>query len=134
MVKIIETPRDGFQALPDFIDTKLKVEYINQLLKCGFDTVEVGSFVSPRVIPQMADTGKILESIDYENTNSNIAVLAVTKKGADLAVQYDQVDQIFFPFSTSPTFLKRNTKQTVEEAYQVAEYIQNLCVKYNFCL
>ena len=131
MVKIIETPRDGFQALPNFIDTDRKIEYINQLLKCGFDTVEVGSFVSPRVIPQMADTAKVLESIDIDNTDSDIAVLAVTKKGADIAIQFDQVDQIFFPFSTSPTFLKRNTKQTVEEAYQIAEYIQNLCVKHN---
>jgi len=131
VVKIIETPRDGFQALPNFIDTDRKIEYINQLLKCGFDTVEVGSFVSSRVIPQMADTAKVLESIDLDNTDSDIAVLAVTKKGADIAIQFDQVDQIFFPFSTSPTFLKRNTKQTVEEAYQIAEYIQNLCVKHN---
>ncbi len=131
MVKIIETPRDGFQALPNFIETDLKIKYINQLLKCGFDTVEVGSFVSPRVIPQMADTGKILDTIDLDNTDSEIAVLVVTKKGADIAVQYDQIDQIFFPFSTSSTFLQRNTKQTVDEAYQIAEYIQNLCVKYN---
>ncbi len=131
MVKIIETPRDGFQALPDFIDTKLKIEYINQLLKCGFDTVEVGSFVSPRVIPQMADTGQILENIKLDNTKSEVAVLVVTKKGADIAVQYEQVDQIFFPFSTSPTFLQRNTKQTVEEAYGIVEHIRNLCVKYN---
>ena len=116
MVKIVETPRDGFQALPGFIETDLKVEYINQLLKCGFDTVEAGSFVSPKVIPQMADSGKILERIDLDNTNSEIAVLVVTKKGADIAVQYEQVDQIFFPFSTSSTFLKRNTKHICNDA------------------
>lgn len=81
MVKIIETPRDGFQGLPQLIPTKKKIEYINILLQCGFDTVEVGSFVSPTAIPQMADTAEVLDGIDFENSSSEIAVLVATSRG-----------------------------------------------------
>ncbi len=107
-IKIIETPRDGMQGIDEFIPTHKKIEYINLLLQCGFDTVEVGSFVSPKAIPQMADTPELLEKLDYSKTNSNIAVLVANLKGGKLATQFDMVDQIFYPFSTSPTFLKKN--------------------------
>ncbi len=128
-IKIIETPRDGMQGLEAIIPTEKKVEYINILLQCGFDTVEVGSFVSPRAIPQMADTAEIIEKLDYSKTNLNIAVLAANIKGGQLAVQFDVVDQVFYPYSTSPTFLKKNLNTTLEEAEQTVNELQNLCVK-----
>ena len=130
MVKIIETPRDGFQGLPQLIPTDKKVEYINLLLKCGFDTVEVGSFVSPKTIPQMADTGEVLDGLDFENSSSEIAVLVATSKGGERAMSFPQIDQIFYPFSTSPSFLKRNINQTLEQSESTIDYIQNLCVKH----
>jgi hydroxymethylglutaryl-CoA lyase len=130
-IKIIETPRDGFQALNGIIPTSDKVKYINQLLRCGFQTVEVGSFVSPRLIPQMADTADVLRQLDLQDVTSDIAVLAVTEKGGQMACDFKQVDQVFFPFSTSPTFLRRNIKSTLVQADQTIDGIQNLCLKYN---
>ena len=130
MVKIIETPRDGFQGLPYIIETKKKIEYTNLLLKCGFHTVEVGSFVSPKIIPQMADTAKVLNGIDLSETKSEIAVLVATEGGAKQAVTFGQVDQIFYPFSISSEFLKRNINRTLEEAVVSITNIQNLCVQH----
>ncbi len=129
MIKITETPRDGFQGLSSVVNTQLKINYINTLLQCGFDTVEVGSFVSPRAIPQMADTGEVLENLDLENNVSKIAVLVANKKGCEKAVAYEQVDKIFYPFSFSPTFLKKNLNTTVEEAEKTVDDIINLSVK-----
>ncbi len=128
MVKIIETPRDGFQGLPQLVPTNKKIEYINLLLQCGFDTVEVGSFVSPKAIPQMADTAEVLDGIDFENSNSKIAVLVATKRGGERAMSFPQIDQIFFPFSTSPTFLKRNINKTLEQADKTIDELQNMCI------
>jgi len=130
-VVITETPRDGFQALPDFIPTQQKVEYINRLLQCGFDTVEVGSFVSPRAIPQMADTGEVLRNLDLSETKSKIAVLVATVKGAKMACEFKQVDKIFFPFSLSETFLKKNINQTQKEAEQTIDELINLCERFD---
>lgn len=130
-IKIIETPRDGFQALNGIIPTSDKVKYINQLLRCGFQTVEVGSFVSPKLIPQMADTAEVLRQLDLQDVTSDIAVLAVTEKGGQMACDFKQVDQVFFPFSTSPTFLRRNIKSTLVQADQTIDGLQNLCLKYN---
>ena len=128
-IKIIETPRDGMQGLDTIIPTRKKIEYINLLLQCGFDTVEVGSFVSPTTIPQMADTAEVLEKLDYTNTRSTIAVLAANVKGGKLAAQFEAVQQIFYPFSTSPTFLEKNLHTTFAEAEATVDYLQNLCVK-----
>jgi hydroxymethylglutaryl-CoA lyase len=128
-IKIIETPRDGMQGIDQFIPTGKKIEYINMLLKCGFDTVEVGSFVSPKAIPQMADTAEVLNKLDFSNTKSNIAVLVANLKGGQLAVEFDQVDELFYPFSTSPTFLNKNLHTTIEKAEQTIDDLQNLCVK-----
>jgi hydroxymethylglutaryl-CoA lyase len=128
-IKIIETPRDGMQGLDTIIPTKRKIEYINLLLQCGFDTVEVGSFVSPKAIPQMADTAEVLKKLDYSKTKSNIAVLVANLKGGKLAVEFDAVDLIFYPYSSSPTFLKKNLNTTIKEAERTVEELQNLCVK-----
>jgi hydroxymethylglutaryl-CoA lyase len=128
-IKIIETPRDAMQGLETIIPTHKKVAYINLLLQCGFDTVEVGSFVSPKAIPQMADTAEVLKKLDYSKTNSNIAVLAANLKGGELAAQFDEVDLIFYPYSSSPTFLKKNLNTTIKEAERTVEGLQNLCIK-----
>ncbi|MCF6342701.1 MAG: hypothetical protein L3J31_07860 [Bacteroidales bacterium] len=127
-IKIIATPRDGWQGLKDIIPTEKKIHYINLLLQAGFDTVEVGSFVSPKAIPQMADTATVLEKIDWENKQSKIAVLVVTEKGGRKAVSYEQVDQLFYPFSISPTFLQKNIRQDLVTAERTIDQLQNLCV------
>jgi len=128
-IKIIETPRDAMQGMEKFIPTHKKIAYINLLLQCGFDTVEVGSFVSPKAIPQMADTAEVLKKLDYSKSNSNIAVLAANLKGGELAVQFDEVDLVFYPYSSSPTFLKKNLNTTIKEAEIMVEGLQNLCIK-----
>ncbi len=128
-LKIIETPRDGMQGIGQFIPTHKKIEFINLLLQCGFDTVEVGSFVSPKAIPQMKDTAEVLGKIDLSDTNSKIAVLVVNEKGGEKAVQYDFVDQLFFPFSISPTFIQRNLNTTIEKAEKTIDKLQDLCVR-----
>lgn len=128
-IKIIETPRDGMQGINSFIPTQKKIGYINLLLKCGFDTVEVGSFVSPIAIPQMKDTAEVLEKLDLSLTKSKIAVLVANLKGGKMAAKLDQVNEIFFPFSTSPTFLKKNLNATITEAEKTVEELQNLCVR-----
>jgi hydroxymethylglutaryl-CoA lyase len=91
----------------------------------------VGSFVSPRAIPQMADTPEVLAGIDLSNTNSRIAVLVANMKGGEMAVQFEQVDEIFYPYSTSPTFLRKNLNTTLAEAERSVEELQNLCIKHN---
>lgn len=130
-IKIIETPRDGMQGIKTLIPTHKKIEYINLLLQCGFHTVEVGSFVSPRAIPQMADTAEVLQKLDYSKTKSRIAVLVANTKGGKLAAEFEHVDEIFYPYSTSPTFLKKNLNTTLEKAEQTIDELQNLCVKHN---
>ena len=127
-IKIIETPRDGWQGLKDIIPTDKKVDYINLLLQAGFDTVEVGSFVSPKAIPQMADTATVLEKINCENSPSKIAVLVATEKGGKMATSFPQIDQLFFPFSISPIFLQKNIKQNFVIAERTIDQLQNLCV------
>jgi len=131
VVKIIETPRDGFQGLPKIVPTQTKIDYINLLLQCGFNTVEIGSFVSPRVIPQMADTGKVLEGIDFANSKSEIAILTATKKGGEMAMNYPQINQVFYPFSTSQSFIKKNINQTLEQAEATIDELQNMCIIHN---
>lgn len=130
-IKILETPRDGMQGIEQFIPTVKKIEYINILLKCDFHTVEVGSLVSPKAIPQLADTAKVLDNLDYDNTSSRIAILVANNKGGDIAMKFDVVDDIIYPFSVSETFLKRNINQTFEEAEKTIDYLQNLSVKNN---
>ena len=128
-IKIIETPRDGMQGIERFIPTQNKIAYINLLLQCGFDTVEVGSFVSSKAIPQMRDTAEVLEKLDLSLTKSKIAVLVANLKGGKMAAGFDQVDELFYPFSTSPTFLKKNLNATIKEAEKTVDELQNLCVK-----
>ncbi len=131
MIKITETPRDGMQGLARFIPVKNKIEYINALLQCGFDTLETGSFVSPRAIPQMADTGEVLKHLKDKPDKTKIAVLVANQKGGTLANEFEIIDQIFYPFSVSPTFLKRNLNTNLDEAEKTIDFLQNLCVESN---
>jgi hydroxymethylglutaryl-CoA lyase len=127
MLKIIECPRDAMQGIKHFIPTETKVKYIQQLLKVGFDTIDVGSFVSPKMIPQMQDTPDVLRQLDMSKTKSKLLTIVANLRGAQEAVGYEQVTYLGFPFSVSPTFQMRNTNATMEEALQRVEEIFKLC-------
>ncbi|WP_291721983.1 hydroxymethylglutaryl-CoA lyase [Bernardetia sp.] len=129
MLKIIECPRDAMQGLSDFIDTDIKINYLNSLLKVGFDTLDFGSFVSEKAIPQMKDTAQVLEGLDVSDTKL-LAVIA-GYGGLKRAIEYDKIDYLGFPLSISETFQLRNTKKTIEEALEVVSDSQNLCLKHN---
>jgi len=130
-IKIIETPRDGMQGISRFIPTSRKIEYIKLLLQCGFDTVEVGSFVSPRAIPQMADTEEVIEHINWEDSDSKIAVLVANLRGGEKAVHFQGVDQLFYPFSLSSTFLGLNMNTTLASAEKTIDSLLDLSGKWS---
>ena len=127
MIKLVECPRDAMQGWPHLIPTATKINYLNQLLKVGFDTIDFGSFVSPKAIPQMADTKDVIGSLDLSNTKSKLLAIVANKRGADDAIVYEQINYLGFPFSISPTFQKRNANSSIEEALKIVEEIQNLC-------
>jgi len=131
MLKLIECPRDAMQGLHEFIPTEVKAAYINQLLKTGFDTIDFGSFVSPKAIPQMRDTAQVLSKLNLDTTSTKLLSIVANKRGADDASQFDEIDYLGFPFSISETFQKRNTNSSIEESFARVEVIQNLCVKNN---
>src|SRR5690242_14880373 len=116
-IKLIECPRDAMQGWQHFIATEKKIEYINSLLKVGFDTIDFGSFVSPKAIPQMADTKDIIRKLKFETRNpkSETKLLAIiaNERGAEDAVQFDEITYLGFPFSISPTFQQKNTNSTI---------------------
>lgn len=130
-VKLIECPRDAMQGWKTFIPATQKVEYLNTLLQVGFDTLDCGSFVSPKAIPQMADTGEVLDKLDMDATSTKLLVIVANERGATEAVQYDQVSYLGFPFSVSPTFQQRNTNSTPQESLARVEAIQHLCIRHN---
>jgi hydroxymethylglutaryl-CoA lyase len=129
MFKILETPRDAMQGLERFIPTKDKITLINSTLKVGFDIVDVGSFVSPKAIPQMADIAEVMDNLDFSETRSKIFALVASVRGGHDAAQYDAVDFIGFPFSTSHTFLKRNINSDFRKAEATIDELQNICIK-----
>lgn len=130
-MKIIECPRDAMQGIKELIPTEKKAAYINQLLKVGFDTIDFGSFVSPRAIPQMADTAEVLSQLDLSNTNSKLLTIVANPRGATNACSHEEIDYLGFPFSVSETFQKRNTNSSIEDALHSIEEIQELCDKHN---
>lgn len=130
-VKLIECPRDAMQGWEHQIPTEKKVAYINQLLKVGFDTIDFGSFVSPKAIPQMADTKDVLPQLDLDQTKSKLLAIVANKRGADDAVAFEQINYLGFPFSISETFQQKNTNSSIEESLIRVDEIQNLCVKNN---
>ncbi len=128
-IKIIECPRDAMQGLKEFIPTELKANYLNQLLKSNFDTLDFGSFVSPKAIPQLADTKEVLNLLDLSSTKTKLLAIIANERGAEDAVNFDEITYLGFPFSISETFQIRNTNSTIEEAFLKVENIQNLCIK-----
>jgi hydroxymethylglutaryl-CoA lyase len=127
-VKIIECPRDAMQGWPHAIATDTKIQYINQLLEVGFDTLDCGSFVSPKAIPQMADTAEVLNAIHVANTTTKLLVIVANKRGAQQAVQFNNVTYLGFPFSISETFQQLNTNSSIAESIVRVQQIQDLCV------
>ena len=128
-VKLIECPRDAMQGWPHFIPTEKKIEYINALLKVGFDTIDFGSFVSPKAIPQMADTKEVIQKIKIQNSKSKLLAIIANQRGAEDAVVFDEINYLGFPFSVSETFQMRNTNSTIAQSLGRVEEIQNLCIK-----
>jgi hydroxymethylglutaryl-CoA lyase len=127
MMKIIESPREGMQGFSRLISTSDKIRFVNALLRVGFDTVETGSIVSSKVIPQMADSLEVLEKMDYQGSKSNRMMLAVNDRGARLIGEIDSVTHISYPFSFTPTFLRLNVNSTVEKSLETVEQVMEIC-------
>ena len=130
-VKIIECPRDAMQGIHDFIPTDVKADYINQLLKVGYDTIDFGSFVSPKAIPQMRDTADVLSRLKLDKSESKLLAIIANSRGAEDAVNFEEITYLGFPFSISETFQLRNTNATIEESLIRVEEIQNIAAKFN---
>ena len=128
-ITLVECPRDAMQGWKHFIPTEQKVKYLNALLKVGFDVLDFGSFVSPKAIPQMADTKEVIPQLELNNTKTKLLGIIANTRGAEDAVQYDEVSYLGFPFSISETFQLRNTNKTIAESLMQVEEIQNLCVQ-----
>ncbi len=129
VIKLVECPRDAMQGWKAFIPTMEKVAYINQLLKVGFDTLDFGSFVSSKNIPQMADTKEVIPHLDVQNTNTKLLAIIANTRGAEEAAGFDKIHYLGFPFSISPTFQKRNTNSSIEESFQTVIDMKNICDK-----
>ena len=130
-MKFIECPRDAMQGIGTFIPTEKKISYINKLLEVGFDTIDVGSFVSKNAIPQMVDTEEVIKGINVTNSNSKLLTIVANERGAEKAAQFDEITYLGFPFSISETFQKKNINSTIKESLLRLESIQNICVKSN---
>jgi hydroxymethylglutaryl-CoA lyase len=124
-IKLIECPRDAMQGWKTFIPTELKIEYLNQLLQVGFHTLDFGSFVSAKAIPQLADTAEVLKGLKL--TNTKLLAIIANVRGAETAVQYNEIEYLGFPFSISETFQQKNTNSSIAESLKTVEAIQNLC-------
>lgn len=129
-MKIIECPRDAMQGIKDFIPTELKVSYINSLLNIGFDTIDFGSFVSPKAIPQMQDTATVLKQLKLSVNSSKLLAIIANERGAQEACSFDEIRYLGFPFSISETFQMRNTNSSINDSLKRVEEIQNLCVNH----
>jgi hydroxymethylglutaryl-CoA lyase len=128
-IKLIECPRDAMQGWKHFIPTAKKIEYINALLKVGFDTIDFGSFVSAKAIPQMVDTKDVISNIQIRNSKTKLLAIVANVRGAEEAVIYDAITYLGFPFSISETFQQRNTNSSIEESLLRVNEIQELCIK-----
>ena len=128
-IHLVECPRDAMQGWKTIIPTNKKINYLNGLLKVGFDTLDFGSFVSPKAIPQMADTPEVLEGLKLEGSNTKLLAIIANLRGAEAAVQSEKITYLGFPFSVSETFQLRNTNSTIAESLERVKEIQNLCVK-----
>ena len=130
-VKIIECPRDAMQGIKQFIPTEQKVQFIQSLLRVGFDTIDFGSFVSPKAIPQMVDTAEVLSKLDLSKTTSKLLAIVANLRGAQDACQHGQIDYLGYPFSISENFQMRNTHKTISQSVTLLEEILNISDKNN---
>ncbi|MEO5648139.1 MAG: hydroxymethylglutaryl-CoA lyase [Chitinophagaceae bacterium] len=130
-INLIECPRDAMQGWKKIISTESKIGYLNSLLKIGFDTLDFGSFVSPKAIPQMADTHKVIQGLRPVNSSTKLLAIVANLRGATEAIVYDEINCIGFPFSISSTFQMRNTNSSIQSSFETVEEMQNLCVKNN---
>lgn len=129
-ITMVECPRDAMQGWKHFIPTAEKVKYLNALLKVGFDVLDFGSFVSAKAIPQLADTKDVIPQLDLSGTRTKLLAIIANTRGAEEAVQYDEISYLGFPFSISETFQVRNTNKTIAQSLEQVEEIQQLCVKH----
>ncbi|HEU5366376.1 MAG TPA: hydroxymethylglutaryl-CoA lyase, partial [Hanamia sp.] len=126
-IKLIECPRDAMQGWKNFIPTEKKIAYINQLLKVGFDTIDFGSFVSPKAIPQMADTKEVIEKLNLQNSSTKLLAIIANTRGAQDAAEFEKISYLGFPFSVSSTFQIRNANSTIEESLERVKEIKSIC-------
>ena len=130
-MKIIECPRDAMQGIDEFIPTDKKIRYINQLLKVGFDTIDFGSFVSPKAIPQLRDTAEVLAGLDLTGSTSKLLAIVANTRGAEEAAKHKSIEYLGFPLSISETFQQRNTNKSITEALETLNEIQQICSETN---
>jgi len=128
-LQLIECPRDAMQGWAHFIPTADKASYLNALLKVGFDVLDFGSFVSAKAIPQLADTKEVIPMLDMNGTTTKLLAIIANTRGAEEAVQYDEISYLGFPFSISETFQLRNTNKTIAQSLVEVAEMQNLCVQ-----
>jgi len=126
-IKLTECPRDAMQGITKFIPTELKAAYINLLLQVGFDTIDFGSFVSPKAIPQMQDTAEVLKKLDMGNTRSKLLAIIANYRGAEDAAKYGEITYLGYPFSISETFQQRNANTSINAAFDTVKRITELC-------
>lgn len=129
MLKLIECPRDAMQGLKGFIETDTKVAYLNQLLRVGFDSLDFGSFVSPKAIPQLRDTAEVLSRLDLSTTKTKLLAIVANERGAAEAALHPEIAYLGYPFSVSETFQLRNTNATILESVERVKAIQEICVR-----
>jgi hydroxymethylglutaryl-CoA lyase len=130
-IQLIECPRDAMQGWKTIIPTQKKVDYINSLLQVGFSCIDFGSFVSPKAIPQMADTAEVVKTLDRQGSSSSLLAIVANERGAGDAVAFDSIGYLGFPFSVSPEFQLRNTNASQDQALRRVEAIQEICVQKN---
>lgn len=128
-VKLIECPRDAMQGIKDFIPTQKKIDYTQSLLRCGFDTIDFGSFVSPKAIPQMKDTAEVLANLDLSKTQSKLLAIIANVRGANDASKHPEIDYLGYPFSISENFQMRNTHKTIAESVEILKEILEIAAK-----
>ncbi|MEN8799491.1 MAG: hydroxymethylglutaryl-CoA lyase [Flavobacteriaceae bacterium] len=130
-IKIIECPRDAMQGIKTFIPTAEKTRYLQSLLGCGFDTLDFGSFVSPKAIPQMVDSGLVLENLDLAATQTRLLAIVANVRGANDASQFEQIDYLGYPFSISENFQMRNTHKTIAQSVEILKEILEIATKHD---
>lgn len=130
-LKIIECPRDAMQGIKEFIPTTTKIDYINELLKVGFDTIDFGSFVSPKAIPQMKDTADVLSKLELSKSHSKLLAIVANERGAQDASSFDEIQYFGYPFSVSETFQQRNTNASIEDSLDRLEKINGIAQQSN---